>query len=87
MIPHGVPNLPLVDSDLRKPDFGLEGRSVILSFGLLGPGKGYEHVIEAMSRVRRERPDALSCRAGNHLQPALLSGPPYVGGFTAQGGF
>jgi glycosyltransferase involved in cell wall biosynthesis len=59
VIPHGVPNLPLVDSDLRKPDFGLEGRSVILSFGLLGPGKGYEHVIEAMSRVRRERPDAL----------------------------
>jgi glycosyltransferase involved in cell wall biosynthesis len=59
VIPHGVPDLPFVDPDLRKPDFGLEGRSVILSFGLLGPGKGYEHVIEAMSRVRRERPDAL----------------------------
>jgi glycosyltransferase involved in cell wall biosynthesis len=59
VIPHGVPDLPFVDSELRKRDFGLEGRSVILSFGLLGPGKGYEHAIEAMSRVRRERPDAL----------------------------
>jgi glycosyltransferase involved in cell wall biosynthesis len=59
MIPHGVPDLPLVDPGVHKPDFGLEGRSVILSFGLLGPGKGYEHVIEAMPRVRRDRPDAL----------------------------
>ncbi len=59
VIPHGVPDLPLVESDQRKPDFGLEGRSVILSFGLLGPGKGYEHVIEAMSRVRKDCPDAL----------------------------
>jgi glycosyltransferase involved in cell wall biosynthesis len=59
VIPHGVPDLPLVHPGLRKPDFGLEGRSVILSFGLLGPGKGYEHAIEAMSRVRKDRPDAL----------------------------
>jgi glycosyltransferase involved in cell wall biosynthesis len=59
VIPHGVPDLPLADSRLHKPDFGLEGRSVILSFGLLGPGKGYEHVIEAMVSVRRDRPDAL----------------------------
>ncbi|MGD0018638.1 MAG: glycosyltransferase [Candidatus Limnocylindrales bacterium] len=59
VIPHGVPDLPLVDPGLHKPDFGLDGRSVILSFGLLGPGKGYELVIEAMSRVRRDRPDAL----------------------------
>jgi glycosyltransferase involved in cell wall biosynthesis len=59
VIPHGVPDLPLAESNLHKPDFGLQGRSVILSFGLLGPGKGYEHVIEAMARVRRDRPDAL----------------------------
>ena len=59
VIPHGVLDLPLVDPGLRKPDFGLGGRSVILSFGLLGPGKGYERVIEAMSHVRRRRPDAL----------------------------
>ena len=59
VIPHGVPDLPLVDSGLRKPDFGLEGRSVILSFGLLGPGKGYELVIEAMARIAKDRPDAL----------------------------
>jgi len=69
VIPHGVPNLPLVDSDLRKPDFGLEGRSVILSFGLLGPGKGYEHVIEAMSRVRRNARMRSTWCSGNAPEP------------------
>jgi glycosyltransferase involved in cell wall biosynthesis len=59
VIPHGVPDLPYMDPDVRKPAFGLDGRSVILSFGLLGPGKGYELVIEAMTRVMRDRPDAL----------------------------
>ena len=52
VIRHGVPDLPLVDPDVAKPELGLAGREVILSFGLLGPGKGYEQVIEAMDRGR-----------------------------------
>ncbi len=42
VIPHGVPDLPRVDPDLVKPGLDLVGHSVILSFGLIGPGKGYE---------------------------------------------
>jgi glycosyltransferase involved in cell wall biosynthesis len=56
VVPHGVPDLPLVDPDSIKPRLGLEGRSVILSFGLLGPGKGYESAIEAMPAVVRTDP-------------------------------
>ena len=52
-MPHGVPRLPLVDPDTVKPHLGLEGRLVILSFGLLGPGKGYESAIAAMPAVSR----------------------------------
>ncbi|MEA2537079.1 MAG: hypothetical protein QOF11_1313 [Chloroflexota bacterium] len=59
VIRHGVPDLPLVDPNEAKPELGLAGREVILSFGLLGPGKGYEQVIEAMARVRAVRPGAL----------------------------
>jgi glycosyltransferase involved in cell wall biosynthesis len=51
VVPHGVPNLPLVDPDTVKPRLGLEGRHLILSFGLLDPGKGYEVAIEAMRAV------------------------------------
>jgi glycosyltransferase involved in cell wall biosynthesis len=59
VVPHGVPRLPLVDPDTVKPHLDLEGRQVILSFGLLGPGKGYESAIEAMPAVSRAFPTAL----------------------------
>ena len=58
IIPHGVPDLPFVEPDSVKPDVGLEGRRVLLSFGLVGPSKGYESVIEAMPAVVREVPNA-----------------------------
>jgi glycosyltransferase involved in cell wall biosynthesis len=51
IVPHGVPDLPLVAPDAIKPRLGLAPGPVILSFGLLGPGKGYETVIEAMPSV------------------------------------
>ena len=59
IVPHGVPHLPLVPPDSVKPRLGLQGRRVILSFGLLGPGKGYESVIAAMPAVVKAAPDAL----------------------------
>jgi glycosyltransferase involved in cell wall biosynthesis len=59
VIPHGVPDLPRVDPDLLKPGLGLVGHSVLLSFGLIGPGKGYELAIAAMPEVVAAVPDAL----------------------------
>ena len=58
VIPHGVPDLPLVEPDTVKPAIGLEGRRVLLSFGLVGASKGYESVIEAMPAIVREVPNA-----------------------------
>jgi glycosyltransferase involved in cell wall biosynthesis len=56
VIPHGVPNLPLVDPRMVKRSLGLGEGPMILSFGLLGPGKGYESVIEAMPAVVADFP-------------------------------
>ncbi len=56
VIPHGVPDLPLVDSAAVKAGFGLDAREVILSFGLLGPGKGYELALEALPAVVAAHP-------------------------------
>ena len=53
VIPHGVPDLARVDPELVKPELGLAGHRVVLSFGLIGPGKGYEAVVEAMADVAR----------------------------------
>jgi glycosyltransferase involved in cell wall biosynthesis len=58
VIPHGVPDLPLADPETVKPTLGLEGREVILSFGLLGHGKGYELVIDALPAVVASHPAA-----------------------------
>jgi glycosyltransferase involved in cell wall biosynthesis len=58
VIPHGVPQLDLVDSETMKADLGLAGRMVLLSFGLLGPGKGFELAIEAMPAILRDVPSA-----------------------------
>ncbi|MBR0553090.1 glycosyltransferase family 4 protein [Stakelama marina] len=59
MIPHGVPDRPLVSPDSLKPRFGWQGRKVILTFGLLAPNKGIETMIEAMPAIVAAHPDAL----------------------------
>lgn len=71
IIPHGVPDLPFVDPDMVKPALGLGGRPVLLSFGLVGPGKGYESVIEAMRDVVRAVPRACYVILGA-THPTLL---------------
>ena len=58
IIPHGVPDLPFVEPDSVKPGLGMGGRNLLLSFGLVGPGKGYESVIETMPDVVRAVPNA-----------------------------
>ena len=58
IIPHGVSSLPLVAPDTIKPRLSLQGKTIILSFGLLAPGKGFESVIEAMPAVVKAVPAA-----------------------------
>jgi glycosyltransferase involved in cell wall biosynthesis len=59
VIPHGVPNVPPIDSATVKPALGVDGREIVLSFGLLGPGKGFELAIEALPAVAEAHPDVL----------------------------
>ena len=58
IIPHGVPDLPFVEPDSVKASLGLQGHEVLLSFGLVGPSKGYESVIEALPAVVSAVPKA-----------------------------
>ena len=59
LIPHGVPDRPLRDPDDLKDKFGWQGRKVLMTFGLLAPSKGIQHMIEAMPAIVREHPEAL----------------------------
>ncbi len=51
IIPHGVPDLPFMDPNYFKDKFGTEGKSVLLTFGLLSPNKGIENVIRALPSI------------------------------------
>ncbi|MGK6318843.1 glycosyltransferase [Sphingomonas sp. DT-204] len=59
MIPHGVPDRPLLEAATMKGRFGWDGGAVILTFGLLAPNKGIETMIAAMPAIVAEHPDAL----------------------------
>ena len=51
LVHHGVPDLPLGNTDPFKDRFELGGRPVILTFGLLSPGKGIETMLDALAKV------------------------------------
>lgn len=59
VIPHGIPDFPLLDSASGKNKHGLEGKTVLLTFGLLSPNKGIETVIDAMPRIIEACPNAV----------------------------
>jgi len=51
MVPHGVPDLPFLDPNFFKDRFDVEGKAVLLTFGLLSPNKGIENVIQALPQI------------------------------------
>ena len=85
VIPHGVPDLPMVRADSIKPSVGLAGRKVLLSFGLLGPGKGYELAIEALPGVVARHPDLVYVIVGaTHPDLVRREGEHYRDGLAAR---
>lgn len=59
MIPHGIPDLPFVDPSFHKDLFGVEGKIVLLSFGLLSASKGIENVIAALPAILARHPNVV----------------------------
>lgn len=59
IIHHGIPDMPFLDSSFYKEQLGVEGRKVLLTFGLIGPGKGLEHAIEALPEIVKRHPSAV----------------------------
>ncbi len=78
VIPHGSPSFPHVPSDSAKKDLGLEGRTVLLTFGLLSKDKGIQHAIKALPEIVKEHPDLLYLVVGvTHPQVRMGRGERY----------
>jgi len=81
LIPHGIPDVPFIDPAFYKDKFGVEGRPVVLTFGLLGPGKGIEFVIRALPAVVKEFPDVVYMVVGaTHPHVRRTGGEAYRNG-------
>jgi len=78
VIHHGVPDVPFVDPNLHKDQFGLAGRLVILSFGLVNPNKGIEVMLEALPGVVERHPNVTYVILGTtHPEVRRVQGEHY----------
>ncbi len=59
VIPHGIPDVPFTDANFYKDAFNVEGKTVLLTFGLLSPNKGLEHAIRALPEIVAAHPDVV----------------------------
>jgi glycosyltransferase involved in cell wall biosynthesis len=57
LIPHGIPSIP--STTCSKDQLGVEGKFVVLTFGLLSPDKGIEYVIDALPEILARHPDTV----------------------------
>ena len=77
-IPHGIPDIPFVDPNYYKDQFGVAGRTVLLTFGLLSPNKGIEHVLSALPAILAEFPDVVYiCLGATHPNEVREQGEAY----------
>jgi len=78
IIPHGIPDVPFVDPNYYKDQFGVEGRKTILTFGLLSPNKGIENMLDAMPAIVEQNPDVVYIILGaTHPGVVAHSGEEY----------
>lgn len=71
IIPHGAPDRALVATSVAKRKLHMAETPLILTFGLLSPGKGIEDAIAAMPAIVAAHPDATYLIAGA-THPALI---------------
>ncbi|HLO08006.1 MAG TPA: glycosyltransferase family 4 protein [Terriglobales bacterium] len=84
MVPHGVPDLPFLDPNFYKDRFGVEGKAVLLTFGLLSPNKGIENVIKAMPQILSKHENVVYLVAGaTHPHILRREGDKYRAGLQA----
>ncbi len=57
LIAHGIPDMAFIDPAFYKDQFDVEGKFVALTFGLLSPNKGIEHMLRAMPTILKEHPN------------------------------
>ena len=71
IISHGIPDIPFADSNYFKEEFGVIGKKVLLTFGLLSPNKGIEYVLHALPKIIEIFPEVVFIVVGQ-THPNLI---------------
>ncbi len=78
VIPHGTHLVPHVSKRLLKIKYGLEGRKVLSTFGLLSAGKSIETTLEAMPSIVDQYPETVFLVIGKtHPEVCKAEGEKY----------
>ena len=86
LIHHGIPDVPFLNPDPCKSKLGADGKDVILTFGLLSPGKGIEFMIDALPDIVGLHPNVLYYVVGaTHPHCIAESGDDYRLGLHHRG--
>jgi len=59
VIAHGTHLVPHHDKEQLKQKFGLKGKKILSTFGLLSSGKGIETTLEALPQIVNQHPDVV----------------------------
>ena len=78
IIPHGAPPIQFVPSERAKHPLGLDGRTVLSTFGLLSRDKGIQNAIQALPEIVKDWPETLYLVIGaTHPQVRMHEGEEY----------
>jgi glycosyltransferase involved in cell wall biosynthesis len=78
LIHHGILDVPFLESDPCKRKIVADDKIIILTFGLLTPGKGIEYMVDALPEIVRSHPEALYFVVGaTHPHMGAESGEDY----------
>lgn len=87
VVPHGIPDAPFEVSAAHKRELDAEGRTLLLTFGLLSPNKGIEHAIRALPAIVAKQPDLLYVVLGpTHPNLIRREGEAYRAGLLGLAG-
>ncbi len=78
IIPHGVPGTIFTRQKKSKEKLALSDQLVLSTFGLIGPGKGLEYVIDALPIVKKKFPQVKYLILGRtHPNAIVVAGESY----------
>lgn len=78
VIPHYVKKLQKIGKREAKRKLNLQGKKILLLFGLIRKGKGYENVLKALQKIKEKSPNTILLVVGTVQKGKIHQGEQYL---------